>query len=80
MSAELLRAMGKAESYVAGAFDAEHPEAGMVGVCVGLPLDARRPRDAQPHRRGDAVPSPAATSGSRSSCTSARGAWTAAST
>ena len=36
MSAELLRAMGKAESYVAGAFDAEHPEAGMVGVCVGF--------------------------------------------
>ena len=36
MSAELLRAMGKAESYVAGAFDAEHPGAGMVGVCVGF--------------------------------------------
>jgi len=36
MSAELLRAMGKAESYVAGAFDADRPEAGMVGVCVGF--------------------------------------------
>ena len=36
MSAELLRAMGKAESYVVGAFDAENPEAGLVGVCVGF--------------------------------------------
>jgi predicted GNAT superfamily acetyltransferase len=36
MGAELLRAMVKAESYVAGAFDAEHPEAGLVGVCVGF--------------------------------------------
>jgi predicted GNAT superfamily acetyltransferase len=36
MSAELLRAMVKAESYVAGAFDTEHPEAGLVGVCVGF--------------------------------------------
>ncbi|TIC80478.1 GNAT family N-acetyltransferase [Nocardioides sp. GY 10113] len=32
MSAELLRAMGKAESYVAGAYDGDT----MVGVCVGF--------------------------------------------
>jgi predicted GNAT superfamily acetyltransferase len=36
LSAELLRAMGKAESYVAGAFDADRPRAGVVGVCVGF--------------------------------------------
>lgn len=36
MSAELLRAMGKAESYVAGAFDTANPDSPMVGVCVGF--------------------------------------------
>ncbi|NYD43744.1 GNAT family N-acetyltransferase [Nocardioides panaciterrulae] len=36
MSAELLRAMGKAESYVAGAYDADRPDGAMVGVCVGF--------------------------------------------
>ncbi len=36
MSAELLRAMGKAESYVAGAYDADSAEGTMVGVCVGF--------------------------------------------
>jgi predicted GNAT superfamily acetyltransferase len=36
MSAELLRAMGKAESYVAGAFDTTDPAGTMVGVCVGF--------------------------------------------
>lgn len=36
MSAELLRAMGKAESYVAGAFDDANPDSPMVGVCVGF--------------------------------------------
>jgi predicted GNAT superfamily acetyltransferase len=36
MSTELLRAMVKAQSYVVGAFDADHPEAGPVGVCVGF--------------------------------------------
>ena len=36
MSAELLRALGKAESYVAGAFVGEGPTTEMVGVCVGF--------------------------------------------
>lgn len=36
MSAELLRAMGKAESYVVGAYDLDDPAGPMVGVCVGF--------------------------------------------
>ncbi|SFD02019.1 Predicted acetyltransferase, GNAT superfamily [Nocardioides terrae] len=36
MSAELLRALGKAESYVAAAFDGAGGDAAMVGVCVGF--------------------------------------------
>ena len=73
MSAELLRAMSKAGSYVAGAFDVEHAEAGMVGVCVGFHATPAA-RAMHSHIAGVApTRSPAATSGSRSSCTSARG-------
>ncbi|MDH2412911.1 GNAT family N-acetyltransferase [Nocardioides sp. CER19] len=36
MGAELLRALGKAESYVAAAYDGTGPDAAMVGVCVGF--------------------------------------------
>jgi predicted GNAT superfamily acetyltransferase len=36
LSAELLRALGKAESYVAGAFVGEGADEQMVGVCVGF--------------------------------------------
>jgi predicted GNAT superfamily acetyltransferase len=36
LSTELLRALGKAESYVAGAYDGTGRDARMVGVCVGF--------------------------------------------
>jgi predicted GNAT superfamily acetyltransferase len=36
IAAELLRALGKAESYVTGAFEGPDPNATMVGVCVGF--------------------------------------------
>jgi len=36
MGAELLRALGKAESYVTGAFDGSGPGGDLVGVCVGF--------------------------------------------
>ena len=75
MTLELLRAFTKAGNYVGGAFDGR-PAGRRLRRLLPRP---GRGRAAQPHRRRRAGGVPAATSASRSSCTSARGRCCAAS-